>query len=55
MIILIGQNFSVASIEAEKRFIGLGPGEILAFLSDGKISELETMLEIKFCFFVELE
>ena len=23
---LIGQNFSVASIEAEKSFIGLGPG-----------------------------
>jgi len=25
---LIGQNYSVASIEAEKSFIGLGPGKV---------------------------
>ena len=27
VITLIGQNFSVASIEAKKSFIGLGPGQ----------------------------
>ena len=56
---LIGQNFSVASIEAEKSFIGLGPGmahlffkKKLTLIRVGKVSlsaskEMECHLLVK--------
>ena len=43
---LIGENFSIASIEAEKSFIGLGPGLALTISGSGNFNRKDLCLDI---------